>query len=77
MKCPMKFNNPCYDEDDECCGFDCMWYQRISVNNEHNYGCAAVMNSFASILAGTKGYDIDFGIPAFNGLANGNNKEGN
>ena len=28
MKCPMTFNDPCGDRDDECRGAECMWYVR-------------------------------------------------
>lgn len=30
MKCPMKFNNPCADADDECEGEKCMWCVRYN-----------------------------------------------
>lgn len=77
MKCPMKFNNPCYDEDDECCGFDCMWYQRISVDKDNTFGCAVAMNGIASALAGERVACINFGYPSVDGWEDRNNKEGN
>lgn len=77
MKCPMKFNNPCYDEDDECCGLSCMWYQRITVDNSNVYGCAVAINGLSSALAGSRGISVSFGIPAVDGWKDRNDEEGN
>lgn len=55
MKCPMKFNNPCSDIDDQCEGTQCMWYMRAN----ETVGCAVC---FAGILANHANSRLDVGI---------------
>lgn len=60
MKCPMKFNNPCSDADDQCEGDECMWY--VGVNG---FKSCAVSWSAVELVANMP--HIDFEPPASKG----------
>lgn len=59
MKCPMTFNDPCTDRDEECRGKECMWYMYMAINSKEEVeGCAIAIGAVSVQSAANLKYSV-------------------